>query len=59
MTYPKVFSTFLRGLELALIQLSVRDCPGHARKPSRRREPLGKEGLRGCLSVTKKEVNVF
>lgn len=54
--YPKVCSAFLRGLELALIQLSMRAC---SRKPCREGKALGKEGLSGCLPVTKREVNIF
>lgn len=45
--YPNVCSAFLRGLGLALIQLSTRDCQRHSRKPSREGKALGKEGLRG------------
>lgn len=57
--HPEVCSAFLRGLESALIQLSMRACRRHSRKLCREGKALGKEGLRGCLPVTKKEVNIF
>lgn len=59
MAYPKVCSTFLRDLELALIQLSMRACQRHSRKPHGEGKALGKEGVRSCLPVTKREVNIF
>lgn len=57
--YPEVCSAFLRGLELALIQQSVSDCQRHSRKSFRERKALGKKGLRDCLPVTKREVNIL
>lgn len=45
--YPNVCSTFLRGLGLASVQLSMRDCQRHVRKTCKQGKALGKEGLRG------------